>query len=425
MKSCFRGGLGRRMSAIVLSVVLPAALCRGETAEWLEPDLDTWSYPNAVYQPGIPFATPGSRLFAPSFGGFSLDEQTNQLNPGFASRTGYTVFAFDTTEEVESGLSRERYVINSVTATLKARKGQEGPIVYSATPLTIESALDDVINDEFGVQVPVELFGVGFNGGYDGFGLGDASTSQPYTEAEPVWSNGEYLLYPTDAEGRDSVNSLNGGNSSTEPSGETDPFTHTPFAIGTVPGAIEGAQLPDDTTFEFDLDLTNAGVLDYVKRGLSDGVLGFTVSTLHFATMTETGNGGFYPQWYTKDAVASGFYPNAAPASLTVDFEILPLPGDYDNSGFVDVLDYNLWRSEFGNSGIGADGNQDGVVNLADYTIWRDNLGSGTPPLGALNGSPIAVPEPSVFQLLGVLGVTAVFCGWVEWFIRPRKSQRK
>lgn len=422
MKSCSRGGLGRSVSAIVLSVILPAALCRGETAEWLEPDLDTWIYQNATYNPGVPLGTPGTRLFAPSFGGFSLNEETNQLNPSFASRFGYTAFAFDTTEEIETGLSLDRYVVHSVTATLTAERGQGNPIIYNEQPLTKESALENVINGDFGAKVPIELMGVGFNGGYDGFDLGVAPTTQPWSEAEHVIQNGDYLLYPTDAEGRDSQNSLNGGHSYTEPSKQTDPFTHTPFAIGRVPGASDGDQLPNDTTFEFDLDLTNAGVLDYVKRGLSDGVLGFTVSSLSTSFADENGFGGGYPQWYTKDAV--GFFQNAKPASLTVEFEILPLPGDYDGSGFVDALDYSLWRSQFGTVGPGADGNQDGTVNLTDYTIWRDNLGAGTPPSAAALVNATSVPESSGLQLVGTLGIAAAFCGLVDWFIRPKSRRR-
>lgn len=71
-------------------------------------------------------------------------------------------------------------------------------------------------------------------------------------------------------------------------------------------------------------------------------------------------------------------------------FEVkMPIPGDYDGSGYVDEDDYGLWRSTFGDAvapGTGADGNADGLVNAADYALWRSHEGEGTPP-GAGGGA--------------------------------------
>ncbi|QDU56982.1 lamin tail domain-containing protein [Aeoliella mucimassa] len=58
------------------------------------------------------------------------------------------------------------------------------------------------------------------------------------------------------------------------------------------------------------------------------------------------------------------------------------LAGDYNSDNVVDLDDYHVWKSSFGQSvtiGTGADGNADGIVNLGDYTIWRDNLGASLP----------------------------------------------
>ena len=57
---------------------------------------------------------------------------------------------------------------------------------------------------------------------------------------------------------------------------------------------------------------------------------------------------------------------------------VFDLPGDFDNSGVVDQADYELWKSQFGQSGTGlaADANQDGTVDISDFTIWRNHIGT-------------------------------------------------
>ena len=69
---------------------------------------------------------------------------------------------------------------------------------------------------------------------------------------------------------------------------------------------------------------------------------------------------------------------STADASFTINLQSAnPIPGDYDSSGVVDNLDYDLWRNTFGSiADLRADGNQNGTVDAADYTVWQDNLGA-------------------------------------------------
>ena len=174
---------------------------------------------------------------------------------------------------------------------------------------------------------------------------------------------------------RDATNNINGGFSATDSGNETAPFTATPFAVGTVAGASEGDALPNDTEYVFDVDLTNASAVGYLQEALSEGVIGLAISSLQIADAppvsgTTVADPQPYPQWYTKEAI--GLFENAAPPTLTIDVEILPLPGDYNNDGAVDPLDYDAWVAAYGTTDSPADGNRDGVVDAADFTIWRD-----------------------------------------------------
>lgn len=79
------------------------------------------------------------------------------------------------------------------------------------------------------------------------------------------------------------------------------------------------------------------------------------------------------------------------------------IPGDYDQSGAVDELDYIAWKTTFGSSvaiaGDAADGNGNGIIDAADYTFWRDraSLGAGSLSPGE------NVPEPSSFVFLALI----------------------
>jgi hypothetical protein len=79
------------------------------------------------------------------------------------------------------------------------------------------------------------------------------------------------------------------------------------------------------------------------------------------------------------------------------------LVGDYNGDGNVNGADYNIWRSQFGFTGvnINSDGNGDGRVDMRDYVVWRDNV-----PAGSGAGLGAAVPEPTSGLLL-CLGMAA------------------
>ena len=83
---------------------------------------------------------------------------------------------------------------------------------------------------------------------------------------------------------------------------------------------------------------------------------------------------------------------------------LIPLPGDADRDGDVDVIDYGLFNAALGQTGQGlrADFNNDGAVDLGDFAIMRTHFGmvSGNGVPGSEGLSVRMVPEPATVVLL-------------------------
>jgi hypothetical protein len=319
------------------------------------------------------------------------------------------MIAFQTDDQVAPALDPSRYAVTSARVTVRFQSGSLGALPYSDAQLTPTSLLAEAQAGVISSQKPFELFGVGFRSGYVGFSLGPNTTGTRFAESTPVNSGpgASYVAYPIVSDGAggyaDVANNLTGGFSATALENSTAPFAATPWATGTAALAV-GSPIPNDTTFTFDLDLNQPGVLGYFQRSLAEGAVGFFVSSLHPAAQPGTPGGGSYPQWYTKEAV--GVFPNAEPATLSIDFSILPLAGDYDGNGAVGQADYDAWRSAYGSvvspAGQGADGNGNGLVDAADYGVWRDAF-------EALPSALAAIPEPSGSVLGLGAGLLAAF----------------
>jgi len=87
------------------------------------------------------------------------------------------------------------------------------------------------------------------------------------------------------------------------------------------------------------------------------------------------------------------------------------LPGDYTGDGVVNSDDYQLWRSDFGDTtSLLADGNGDGIVDNGDYLLWRKNFGRTWLDLATGSGLDTGVvPEPSALVLTAMS--LALWCG--------------
>jgi PEP-CTERM motif-containing protein len=78
-------------------------------------------------------------------------------------------------------------------------------------------------------------------------------------------------------------------------------------------------------------------------------------------------------------------------------------PGDFNNDGKVNAIDYTVWRDHLGDpseSSLNGHGNGSNGVDLADFYLWESYFGISSGG-GGLSGN--AAPEPSSLMLL-VLG---------------------
>ena len=373
---------------------------RGDTAQWLAPDIDVWSYSWAD-EPG--------RALGPTFTG---DLKLNATNTAFLprdsfspARYGTTVAAFNTASSIATGLAPEQYQINSVVVTFTLQRGSNGSIAYANEPVTIAELVQGEIGGPQNSAKPFELYGVGLRSGLDGFAFSGSASNTFHPSTHPYGPTG-YRAFPIVADPtspgsyRDASNNFTGGASATEPSGTTAAFDVTPWAIGTAPNLNPGDPIPNNTTFSFNLSLQEPGVLPYIRQSLAEGALGFSLSSLH-PSAQEGGGSLAYPQWFLKESVGGVF--NGVPPTLTIDYSIGSggQPGDFDGNDVVDGADFLVWQSSFGlpavPPGSGADANGDGQIDSNDLNVWRENFGPLTSQPAAS-----AVPEPAGWALAAI-----------------------
>ena len=243
---------------------------------------DRWTYPRN--------STPGKRNLAPVFGFVSGEGDAR-----VAQRYGQMIVAFDTISKVPLGLHYSQYKIKS--ATVKATVALDEQFLYDGTPddYSKYNGVDDTVS-------PVELFGTGFRNGFDSSTWNEAS---PMSARNDDGSNNAYSLGFSEGQATD-----------VDYYRFASPHNASAFAIGQIDGVEQGELVPEDSVFEFSINIDDENIQRYIAESLSKGKVFFTLSQILYAKTQNNGKG--YPDLYTKDHIL-GESP-----TLELEFEIVP-----------------------------------------------------------------------------------------------------
>ena len=95
--------------------------------------------------------------------------------------------------------------------------------------------------------------------------------------------------------------------------------------------------------------------------------------------------------------------PSAGPPPLTAS---AGKPGDANEDGFVDGVDYSIWQINYGKTTEGkhktGDFNNDGKVDGSDYIIWLNNYSTGPTPTTVPSAAPIITFTPTLIPSIAL-----------------------
>lgn len=316
------------------------------------PTLDRWVYPFNF--------EPATRPVAPTFASF---------DPRFDTRDAQFLIGWDTAGVITTNQGPRNYLLKRVRLTLTITADRA--FVYDPT---LDSFLTYTTNQPGAVPDsdpgrPVELYGVGFRGGFDAASFKEDS---PYGPLGAInggnisigTRNAFAAMFDTNGALIDIANNVG----QTNPAWTNAPFEVAPWAIGITTNIAPGELVPADSKFVFDINLNDPLVAGYLQAALDTGRLRLMVSSLSPSSQLvpgSSGNGGTgaYPQWATKK-------------NLLYDLPLIEIEGtaissiDSDGDGLPDDWE----KFYFGDLSAkpDADADNDGASNRAEFLSGTD-----------------------------------------------------
>jgi len=165
---------------------------------------------------------------------------------------------------------------------------------------------------------------------------------------------------------------------------------------------LHNASGPDDYTWRNDISQFAPGRLDYILY--TNSVLR-TANRFVLNTVDMTSDERLATELSEFDITVDLAGVTYDHLPLVTDFRLIK-PGDYNDDGSVDGLDYATWRDHIGTpAGSLANDVDGGVVGAARYQTWKAAFEAVSPP------SPLTVPEPATARWFVWTSVVAMFLG--------------
>jgi len=255
---------------------------------------DRWMYPSN--------STPGLRTTASTFSFLPFT--------GVDDRFAQFIIKFDTVAAgIPAGLGVDHYEIHQLVLTAVYSSADSLPYDATEDPRASLGGSSSIPDSDPGR--PLELHGTGFRGGFN------AATFQ---ENSPFGMRNAYANgFDSGGVARDVSNSVSLG------------FDSHPWAIGAVeilanPEAVPkeyvplavGAIIPVYARVSFQINLALPGVADYVRQGLNQGFLWFTLSSFH---PVDGQDGVGFPAYFTRDHPEQTLFQDVAP-SLDAEYSL-------------------------------------------------------------------------------------------------------
>lgn len=246
--------------------------------------------------------TPGTRATASTFSYLPF--------PGADDRFGQLLIKFDTVAAgIPAGLGAANYDLHQLVLTVVYASADSLPYDPTEDP---HATLDGTAADADPGR-PLELHGTGFRGGF---------TAATFQETSPYGSRNAFASsFDENGVARDVTNNVTLG------------YDSRPWAIGKVFAPVDGSAqppvyqsleaghvIPAYSQVRFTIDIAVPGVGAYVRQGLHDGGLWFTLSSFH--SVSGPASAGF-PSFFTKEHPEQQLYQDVA-ATLAASYS-LPL----------------------------------------------------------------------------------------------------
>ncbi len=254
----------------------------------LQPSGDRWMYWQGDFS--------GGRVSASVYGAYGPFDYL-EFGYDFDDRHAQMLLDFDTTQIAQPGLGAENYDVSSIVVSIVV--DQADAFVYDSTHDPLVTYTNEADQDS---GRPLELFGVGYRGGFSLANFRENSAYQSLTGFKNV----------RNAYAMDFINGLPSDVSNNVEQN----FEVSPWGVGQFTGQVEldgsfspgslpeGQLVPQDAVIEFAVDLSNPLIRAYVKAGLHAGRLQFMVSSLlGYSYQNDEGASGGFPSFYTKESI--------------------------------------------------------------------------------------------------------------------------